>query len=416
MIKAPRGTKDILQDEIYLYQYVEDKFHKICRQHNYTEIRTPIFEDANLFIRSIGETSDIVKKEMYTFLDKKGRHLALRPEGTAPIIRAYLENLIYNQQELYKVYYISPMFRYDRPQQGRYRQFHQLGVEAVGSSSPVIDAEVIKLSCEFLDDLKIKYILNLNSVGCPICRPDYGEEIKNFLKDKLINLCDDCKVRYEKNPLRIFDCKVEECKNILRDIPEIFPHLCKECSDHFNVVQNYLKILNINYLLNKNLVRGLDYYTRTTYEIMPAVESGSQSALLGGGRYDNLVEDLGGSKTPAVGMSAGEERIILHLQKDIIKTKDEIVLFIVTLGEEAEKFALRHLFELRSKGIKVEINSFKKSLKSQLKYADKISARYVLIIGENEIRKNVFILRDMYSSIQREITLSELREGKFCEI
>lgn len=416
MIKAPRGTKDILQDEIYLYQYLEDKFHKICRQHNYTEIRTPIFEDANLFIRSIGETLDIVKKEMYTFFDKKGRHLALRPEGTAPIIRAYLENLIYSRQELYKVYYISPMFRYDRPQQGRYRQFHQLGVEAIGSSSPVIDAEVIKLSCEFLDDLKIKYILNLNSVGCPICRPDYGEEIKIFLKDKLINLCDNCKVRYEKNPLRIFDCKVEECKNILRDIPEIFPHLCKECSDHFNVVQNYLKILNINYLLNKNLVRGLDYYTRTTYEIMPAGESGSQSALLGGGRYDNLVEDLGGSKTPAVGMSAGEERIILHLQKDIIKTKDEIVLFIITLGEEAEKFALKILFELRKKGIKVEINSFKKSLKSQLKYADKISARYVLIIGEDEVRKNVFILRDMYSSIQREITLSELREGKFYEI
>lgn len=416
MIKAPRGTKDILPDEIYLYQYLEDKFHKICRQHNYTEIRTPIFEEANLFIRSIGETSDIVKKEMYTFLDKKGRHLALRPEGTAPIIRAYLENLIYIKQELYKVYYISPMFRYDRPQQGRYRQFHQLGVEAIGSSSPVIDAEVIKLSCEFLDDLKIKYILNLNSVGCPICRPDYGEEIKFFLKDKFINLCDDCKVRYEKNPLRIFDCKVEECKNIVKNIPEIFPYLCKECSEHFDIVQNYLKILDIDYILNKNLVRGLDYYTRTTYEIIPAEEGSSQSALLGGGRYDNLVEDLGGPKTPAMGMSAGEERIIEHLQKGTIKTNDEVVLFITTLGEEAEKFALRHLFELRDKGIKVEINSFKKSLKSQLKYADKISARYVLIIGEDEIRKNIFILRDMHSSTQREITLSELREGKFYEI
>lgn len=410
MIKAPRGTKDILQDEIYLYQYTEDVFCKICKQYNFTEIRTPIFEDINLFTRTIGETSDIVKKEMYDFFDKKGRHLALRPEGTAPIIRAYIERGLHTSGILQKFYYISPMFRYDRPQKGRYRQFHQLGVEVVGSSSPVVDVEIIKLGCDFLDELKIKYKLHLNSVGCSLCRPNYSEKIKTFLKDKISVLCDDCKIRYEKNPLRIFDCKIEKCKEVIFNLPDIFPFLCNDCSSHLNLVKNYLELLNIRYFIDKNLVRGLDYYTKTTFEIMPEDNCGAQSALLGGGRYDNLVEELGGPPVCCVGWAAGEERLVERISQHYIPEKECLTLFIITLGDEAEKLGLKLLFDMRKKGIKAEINSERKSLKAQLKYADKINAKYSLIIGEEEIKKNLFILRDMKKSEQKEIKPEDILE------
>lgn len=405
---VPRGTKDILPEEVELWQYLEEKFRECCLLFGYKEIRTPVFEATNLFTRSIGEGTDIVDKEMYNFEDKSGRELSLRPEGTAPIIRAVIEGNLYSKESLLRLYYLGPMFRYDRPQKGRQRQFHQVGIEAIGSGSAFLDGEIILLSNFFLATIGIKEtILHLNSVGCNICRPSYKEELKNFLQNKFDSFCEDCKTRFLYNPLRILDCKNEKCKSEIKNSPKVLEYLCGECKEHFDNLKNHLEKLGIKYQINPYLVRGLDYYTKTTFEITSSL-LGSQDAIIGGGRYDNLVEQFGGPSLGAVGFAAGCERIIniLSQRKEKILKKQEYV-FIATIGEEAKFKGIEIANKLRERKIATLISPDFSSLKSQMRQADKY-AKYVIIIGENEIKKNIYILKNLTTGEQKEMKEEEL--------
>lgn len=407
MFKVVRGTKDIFLDEIKYWQYVEENFKKICKIFNYQEIRTPIFEETEVFIRSIGLETDIVEKEMYTFLDKKGRNLALRPEETAPVIRAYVENSIFLKKPLSKFYYIGPMFRYDRPQAGRYRQFHQLGVEAIGDISPYLDLEIIILSLNFLENLGLKnFKLFINSIGCKNCRVNYQSELKRFLEKKL--LCNDCNRRLKSAPIRILDCKNEGCKEIAKGIPEIFNFLCDECSEHFEKLKDSLTNFGIEFQIDPYLVRGLDYYTKTCFEIKTDL-LGAQNSLIGGGRYDELVKEFGGPDTSAVGFAAGEERIVFCLKKQKIEIKEEgIDVLISTIGDKAKLRGIKLLFNLRRNGLISDHDFRTISLKSQLRYADKLGARFVIIIGEDELKKNIFLVKDLKKSVQFEVSEDDI--------
>ena len=409
-IKAPRGTKDILPQEVGVWQYLEETFREVCSLFSYQEIKTPVFEEAALFVRGVGEDTDIVSKEMYNFKDKGGRELSLRPEGTAPIIRAYLEHSLYKEIPLLKLYYSGPMFRYDRPQAGRWRQFHHLGVEAIGSPQPALDGEVIALALYFLKRLKIKELnLQLNSVGCPTCRKTYQEVLQKHLKDKLPLLCSDCQNRFLNNPLRILDCKKESCQEVVRTIPPIFDYLCGDCREHFEGIKEYLEEMKIKYILAPHLVRGLDYYTKTAFEIT-STHLGAQNALGGGGRYDGLVETCGGPSIPAVGMALGVERIIIALQEERIelplKKKEET--FIATVGEEAKREGFKLLSQLRAAGLAADLDYRPSSLKAQMRQGDKKGARFVIIIGEEELKKGLVSLRDLRQGKQEEIKKEEV--------
>lgn len=405
----PRGTKDILPEEIELWQYLEKNFRESCNLFGYKEIRTPIFEFTEVFARSIGETTDIVEKEMYNFKDRAGRNLTLRPEATAAVIRAVVEKSLYTKQPLLRLYYMGPMFRYDRPQKGRYRQFHQLGVEAIGSYSAFLDGEVISLSIFFLTRIGLKNIqLQLNSVGCKNCRNYYREELKNFLKDKIENFCEDCNRRFLLNPLRILDCKNEECRKEIENSPKILNYLCNDCSKHFEILKNYLETLKIEYKINPYLVRGLDYYTKTTFEItFPS--SGNQDAIAGGGRYDNLVEEFGGPSLGAVGFAAGCERIINILSDSKNISEQTKYVFVATVGEIAKLKGVEIASKLRERKIPVLLSPEFSSLKSQMRQADKY-AEYVIIIGEEEIKNNIYILKDLKTGNQKEFKEEELYE------
>jgi histidyl-tRNA synthetase len=410
LTNGPRGTKDILPDTVSQWNYVENKIRGLCRLYGYKEIRTPMFEHTELFQRGIGETTDVVEKEMYSFLDRGGRSITLRPENTAAAVRSYLQNKLYADVAIAKLFYIGSMFRYDRPQAGRQREFHQFGVEALGGDNPAVDAEVIMLAVQFLQSLGLKELqLSLNSVGCPKCRPVYRKKLQEFFADKLDGLCSDCQSRYERNPMRILDCKEESCRKLSVGAPEITDCLCDECQEHFAKVQKYLLHAGIRFELDARLVRGLDYYTKTAFEIQYA-PLGAQSAIAGGGRYDGLVEEIGGNSTPAVGFAAGLERVLLALDKQgLLPAQDDSVdAFVVALGDEAQAVAFSLLAKLRTAGISAGMDFTGRSMKAQMKQANKANARFVLILGEDEVKESVVTLKNMQTSEQQKVAIEEI--------
>jgi histidyl-tRNA synthetase len=408
--KAIYGTHDILPEESSKWQSLENTLKGVFTLYNYREIRVPTFEETELFSRSIGQDTDIVRKEMYTFLDQGKRSITLRPEGTAGVVRSYLEHSLGEKSPLVKLYYIGSMFRQERPQKGRLREFHQFGIEAIGTADPAVDAEQIEMGMRICNELKIADVkLHLNSIGCPVCRPVHREKLLEFMKDKVGDLCEDCKTRYLRNPLRMFDCKNEECMELLKDAPVMIEYLCEDCQSHYDQVKKYLNELKIDYFENKRLVRGLDYYTKTAFEIKsPGL--GSQDTLLGGGRYDLLVEELGGKSTPAVGFAAGMERfiLILEMQKKLDLKEGKLKLFIAALGDEAKTFTVKLTRDLRQKGISCETDYLGRSLKAQMREANRQKAQKVLIIGEEEIKKGKAVLKDMENGEQQEISFEEV--------
>lgn len=405
-----RGTHDILPEETPVWQYVEKKIHDKFRSCGFSEIRTPAIEQSKLFTRSIGDQTDIVSKEMYTFEDKGGRSISLRPEATASVVRAAIEHNLAIKDKISKLYYIGPMFRYERPQAGRFRQFYQAGVELIGSSSAFADAEVILAGVLLFNSLGLKSLeVEINSVGCGKCRPGYEKELKKYLEDHSSGLCADCNERAGKNALRVLDCKKEECGSVISSAPSLKEMICQECKTHFEQLVEALGSFGVKVSVNEKLVRGLDYYTKTTFEIV-SKELGAQNAVCGGGRYDALIEQLGGNSIPAVGMAIGLERLIsvMKAQKLLPEPERELAVYIAAIGLEAQRTAFKQLFELRKSGVSAETDLSGKSLKSQLKTADNLGARYVLIMGEEEARKGAFPLRDMKTGGQKEIKLEEL--------
>lgn len=405
--ESVRGMRDILPDETPYWAAVEERIREIARAFNYREIRPPVVEHTELFSRGIGEATDVVNKEMYTFPDKKGRSLTLRPEATASVVRAYVEHGLFNKEPFQKLYYIGPMFRYEKPQRGRSRQFHQYGVEAIGALDPALDVEVIDLAWTLMESLGLKGLsLRLNSIGCPEDRVRYRDALREYFAPRIGKMCPDCQRRYEENPLRILDCKNEICQPHIQEAPGSVDYLCDECRDHFEKVKGYLDQLGLQYRIDPKLVRGLDYYTRTVFELV-SEDLGAQDALLGGGRYDGLVAQLGGPATPGVGFAGGMERLILVLQTrgSLPDVGGSIDLFFVTLGEEARALALALAHGLRRDGVRVDLDYRGRALRKQMKYADQLGARYVLVIGEDEVKTGAARLKEMKSGEQTEVTL-----------
>jgi len=420
LISVPRGTKDLLPGEVEKWQHLEELVRHLCKLYGYQEIRTPIFEHTELFARGIGETTDIVQKEMYTFEDRGGRSITLRPEGTASVVRAYLEHHLYNQPQPVKLYYIGPMFRYDRPQAGRYRQFHQFGLECLGSHDPAVDAEVICFTWDYFQRLGLKkFTIELNSIGCPICRPRYTKALKAFFEPYQDSLCSFCRERLHRNPLRVLDCKVPQCQELGKNAPVLLENLCEECQKHFSDVQSYLRVLKIPFVINPRLVRGLDYYTHTAFEVVFS-ELGAQASIAGGGRYNHLVEAYGGPPVPAVGVAVGIERLLLALEKsgvELLPPKEPIIFVATAAGDSRpwlEQEAMLLLMELRNAGFRAEKDYLGRSLKAQMKSAGKIGARYVLILGEEEMAAGEVVIRDMRAgnqfSVPRENVLKTIVE------
>ena len=412
MISIPKGTKDVLPQESYKWHYVESKVKKVALDFNIKEIRTPTFEHTELFLRGVGDTTDIVNKEMYTFNDKGDRSMTLKPEGTAGVARAFIENGLYANTQPTKMYYITPVFRYERPQAGRLREHHQFGIEYYGSESYMADVEVMLVAKTIFDRLGIKELqLNINSIGCPECRKKYNEALKAYLKDNFDNLCETCKERFEKNPLRILDCKEEKCKAITAKAPIILDYLCDDCKTHHENVLKELDKLSIPYVVNPHIVRGLDYYTRTVFEFV-STSIGAQGTVCGGGRYNNLVEQVGGKPCPAVGFGMGLERLILTLESLGLSVGEEEVpdLYIATLSDKAKSGLMLFANNLRSKGISVEIDISDRSFKGQLKYANKIGAKYMLVIGDDEIDTNNAKIKNMATGEETPIALDKIAE------
>lgn len=410
---VPRGTKDILPEETPIWQQLEKTCRKVFGLYNYQEIRTPIFEKTELFTRSIGNTTDIVKKEMYEFKDRKGRSLTLRPEETAPVVRAGLENNLISKDQITKLYYIGPMFRYERPQAGRQRQFHQAGVEVFGSADPLVDVEVVMMNVQLFKELGLNDLeVNINSVGCRSCAPDFRKKLKAYFKDNIKSMCKDCQDRFEYNPLRILDCKETKCQPYIDEAPASVDTLCDECKDHFDEVIKMLDFQSVKFVVNKRLVRGLDYYTKTTFEIV-SKSLGAQNAVSGGGRYDTLVEELGGKPTPAVGFAIGLERVIEIMTNDKCSAsggsnEGKINLYIATLGDECQKLGFDLLVKAREQGITADTDYLGKSLKAQLKAADRLGAKYVYIIGEEEMKQGKGTLKNMATSQQQAVEFEKL--------
>jgi len=408
VIKAVKGTRDILPAESSAWQRIEATARQVFARYGYREIRTPIFEETELFARGIGADTDIVSKEMYSFEDRDGASLTLRPEATAGIVRSVIENGLINSDPALKVYAIGPMFRRERPQKGRYRQFHQLDVEAFGMALPSIDVEVIELALAYLEACKLSGCeLILNSVGDRNCRPAYVETLRAALRTQAIRLCADCQRRTETNPLRVLDCKVPEDQAVIEGLPRICDHLCAECRDHFAEVRRELALLGISYRLSHRLVRGLDYYTRTTFEVVSG-ELGAQNSVLGGGRYDGLVEDLGGPDLTGIGFALGMERLVLLLPA--VSDERRCDVFLAPLAPGALDTALRLQLELRRAGVSVLMDHQARGLKARMKLADKLGARYVAMLGEDELRKGAWAIRDMAGSSQEEVAEARAAE------
>jgi len=408
----PRGTNDIFPGEVEKWQYLERHMHRICREYGYSEIRTPVFEHTELFMRGVGDTTDVVEKEMYTFSDRGNRSITLRPENTAPVVRAYLEDKLYVRPQPVKLYYIGPMFRYDRPQSGRFRQFHQFGVEVFGTRDPAVDAEVMAMAMDFYGRLGLKNLeLQINSVGCSRCRSAMREKLQDFFRERREEICNNCRDRLEKNPLRLLDCKEECCRKAGMNAPVTTDCLCVDCTAHFEAVKRLLEVLNIEYIVNPRLVRGLDYYTHTAFEItVPGI--GAQSSIGGGGRYDALVETCGGPPTPGVGFALGMERILLAMERQGITGREESgpVVFVVTAGQvpAAVAAAFKLVFRLRAAGIPADKDYLNRSLKAQMKYAGRIGIRHVVITGEEEMEKGVVTVRDMDAGKQETVPAGEV--------
>lgn len=403
-ISALNGFKDIVPGEVELWQRVENLARDIFARFNFSEIRMPIMEKTELFARSIGEATDIVEKEMYTFVDKQ---ITMRPEGTASLLRAYIQHGLHVQKPVQRLFTIGPMFRHERPQKGRLRQFHQLDAEVLGSPNPRVDAEIMAMGAMLIQDLGIQVSLELNSLGCPVCRPGFRTTLLAFIEERKETLCEDCARRSKTNPLRVLDCKNPQCREQVEEAPSIQEHLCDDCADHFGAVQQGLQQLGVEYSLNKFMVRGLDYYTRTTFEFITK-DLGAQAAVGAGGRYDGLVEKLGGPKVPGIGFAIGMERLILLLQqKEEQSQGGSIDIFVAGLGEKASEFAFPLVHTLRQKGLYTAMDHEGRSLKSQMKQANKVNARFVLIIGDNELEQNVIILRNMTTQEQEEVAIKE---------
>jgi histidyl-tRNA synthetase len=386
-IKVPKGTQDILPEDISKWYYIEDVIKETLNKYGYKEIRTPFFEYTELFVRGIGESTDIVTKEMFTFPDRKGRSLTLRPEGTAPVVRAYLENSMDRISKVIKLFYLGPFFRCEKPQAGRFRQFNQFGIETIGTKSSAADAEVILIALDVYKKLGLKNLeILINSVGCKKCRVDYIQKLKKYLKDKKELLCLDCKIRYEKNPLRVFDCKKDSCQKTIEEAPVITKNLCQECESHFSEVKSYLDDQKIVFRENPRLVRGFDYYTKTAFEIISR-GLGAQNAIGGGGRYDDLVEELGGKPTPAVGFAAGIERMIIAIDQQKVEwpVEKRLDIFVAKVNERNKDTAFRLLQKIRNTGLSADMDYSEGSLKSQMRIANKIGARYTVIVGEEEL-------------------------------
>ena len=408
MIQKPKGTKDLLPSESYKWQEVETKVKNVLESYNFKEIRVPVFEHTELFQRGVGETTDVVQKEMYTFDDKGGRSITLRPEGTAGVVRAYLENGMGSLPSPVKLWYNMGMYRYENVQKGRLREFHQIGAELIGSGSYLADVDVILMANNIFKALNIPGIkLNLNSIGCPKCRGEYQKILKEFIGKNLNDYCDTCKTRFEKNPMRILDCKEKRCKEFNQGAPMMIDYLCPECKEHFENVKAMLNDLGVKYQIDSGIVRGLDYYTKTVFEF---VDEKSGLTALGGGRYDGLIEEFGGQPTPAVGFATGVERIMeLYNENNNIENTKIPELYILSLGNEENKKALKISEGLRQKGIIVEKDIFERSFKAQMKYADKIKAKNLLVIGENELSEGKAKIKNMQTGEEKE-TLLEVED------
>lgn len=413
-VTALKGFKDILPEEALLWQRIETVARDIFRRFGFREIKVPILEKTALFARSIGETTDIVEKEMYTFVDRNGDSITMRPEGTASVLRSFIEHSLHNQQPVQKLFTLGPMFRHERPQKGRLRQFHQMSVEALGANQPELDAEILAMASMILTELGLNVSLEINSLGCPQCRPGFNQALLAFLADKKDTLCDDCQRRREKNPLRVLDCKSSTCQAHYRSAPSILDHLCSDCACHFQAVQNGLTAMAIPYTVNSSMVRGLDYYTRTTFELITDA-LGAQSAVGAGGRYDGLIKQLGGPDLPGIGFAMGIERLVLMLQQqesNLCQPQGD--LFIAALGEKARKMGFAMAHGLRRLGVQVLMDYAGASLKSQMKQAGKHNSRFAMIIGDDEIDKGEAVLRNMLTRDQDAIPLPDQAIEEWC--
>lgn len=411
--KAIKGTKDVLPKDVHKNQYLEATALDIASKFGYKEIRTPVFEHTELFQRGVGDTTDVVQKEMYTFDDKGGRSITLRPEGTAGAVRSYLENGLCNEALPQKVCYLISCYRYEKPQAGRLREFHQFGVECFGSASPLADAEIIALAKSLFDTLGVKDLsLEINSIGCPTCRAEYHKALKEYFSSRKDELCDTCKSRLDRNPMRILDCKSPICHEIAEGAPVVIDYLCDECKEHFENVQKYLKAQNIEYTINPQIVRGLDYYTKTVFEFV-SNSIGAQGTVCGGGRYDGLVEELGGQHTPSLGFAMGIERLMLLMEAQGCEfpEAEKPDLFIVALGEKATLKAVEIAKDMREEGFSALLDLNQRSVRAQMKYADKLGAKFNVVIGDNEVEAKTAKLKNMQTGEETEINLDTFVSG-----
>ena len=418
MINIPKGTKDVLPSEAYKWHFVENTARKVAALDNLKEIRTPVFEHTELFLRGVGDTTDIVNKEMYTFNDKGGRSITLKPEGTAGAVRAFIENGLASGVLPLKMYYITPVFRYERPQAGRLREHHQFGIEIFGGKGAETDAEVILLARDYIAALGVEGVeLNLNSIGCKHCRPAYNAALKEYLKPHLPDMCPTCRDRYEKNPLRILDCKEEACAKINAGAPDPVDYLCDECREHFEKLKEILDACGVPYKVNPRLVRGLDYYSKTVFEFI-STNIGSQGTVLAGGRYDTLIENLGGASVPAVGFGSGIERMLLLLENTgkNIPEEEPLCVYVAGLDDAGRKEAFSLVSKLRAEGISADFDHASRSVKAQFKYAGKIGARYVVVIGSDELERGEYTVKNMAEStsisVKAESALAYFRQQK----
>ncbi len=410
LTNAPKGTKDVLPAQVYKWHFVEQAFAEICAKYGFKEIRTPVFEHTELFARGVGDTTDIVQKEMYTFQDYGKRSITLKPEGTSPVARAFVEHKAYADVQPSKYYYNTPCFRYEKPQSGRLRAFHQFGIEVFGTNDMIADAEVICLGHDFLQSLGIKNVeLQINSVGCPECRQAHRKALRDFLRPKYDELCDTCKDRYERNPLRIMDCKSEICQELVKGAPLMIDFLCDECRKAFEDLKQNLTSMGIEFTVNPGIVRGLDYYTKTAFEFV-TTSIGAQGTVCGGGRYDHLMEELGGPPIPGVGFGLGIERLLLTMEANNIEIPepDAVDVFIAVMGDQAKAFGLKLLRQLRQEGLRAEMDSMARNIKGQFKYANRLGAKKTVVIGENELAEQKVAIKDMETSTQTQVAMDDI--------
>ncbi len=408
----PKGTKDMLPEEAYKWQYIEKIAKDTAEEYGFKEIRTPVFEYTELFLRGVGDTSDIVNKEMYTFLDKGNRSITLRPEGTAGVARAFNENGLAGGAMPFKAFYLISAFRYERPQAGRLREFHQFGAELYGAEDAYADAEAISLADAFLKNLGLKNVkLKLNSIGCPACRKNYHEALKNYFAPHIDEMCEDCRTRFEKNPMRMLDCKEEGCKQYTKDAPKMLDYLCDDCKAHFEKVKRLLTASNVEYEIDPSIVRGLDYYSRTVFEFVTE-SAGAQGTVLGGGRYDTLLSEIGGKNVPAVGFAAGMERLLMVMEAENASFGEPrgTDCYLLGMDEQSREKAFTLAGELRKQGVSAETDLLNRSVKAQFKYADKFGARFVAVIGEEELSEGAAQVKDMKTSSAEKVKFPQLAQ------